>query len=228
MTPRVLAVEDTPSLRALLEAVLKRAGYDVTLAEHGGEAAEAFERGAFDAVVMDLQMPVLDGFGAAERMRAHEKALGRAPAPILALTANTDAADLRRCLEGGFTATVRKPFSREELLAALSIALGTAAGAIEVAVDPEIAVLVPGYLAEVRADVGRMREALARGDIGAFGETAHKLVGSGASLGFKPLSEQARAAENAAKAADAKAAAAALDALSTYLAKVKVKTVLAD
>lgn len=223
MNPRILAVEDTPALRALLQAILSRAGYDVTMAEHGGQAAEAFEAGRFDAVVMDIQMPVLDGFGAAGRMRACEKNGGRAPAPIIALTANTDATDLRRCQDAGFTTTVRKPFSREELLAALSTALGKAS-VIEVAVDPEFADLVPRFLDNARADAERMRAALDAGDLPAVAATAHRLVGAGASFGFAPLSEHARGAERAAKASDSAAARSAVVELSAYLEKVKVVT----
>lgn len=223
MKARVLAVEDTAPLRALLQLCLVRAGYEVVLADNGETAAELYATGAHDAVVMDIQMPVLDGFGAAARMRAWEKENGRAPAPILALTANTEAADLRRCLESGFTATVRKPFAREDLLSALARELGAAGGgAIEVAVDPEFADLVPRFLENARADVGGMRAALGRGDLAAVAAAAHKLVGAGASFGFAPLSEKARLAEVAAKSGDVPGAGAALDGLSAYLGKVKV------
>lgn len=222
MKARILAVEDTPSLRALLEAVLLRAGYVVTLAADGEEAATVYEKERFDAVVMDIQMPVLDGFGAAERMRALEKAAGLPAAPILALTANTDSTDLRRCLDAGFSATVRKPFSREELLAALDAALGGGRDAIEVAVDPEFADLVPRFLENARADAAAMGDAHARGDLASLAATAHRLVGAGASFGFAPLSEHARRAEAAAKSSDAAGAAAAVAELRSYLEKVKV------
>ncbi|MDO8757248.1 MAG: response regulator, partial [Elusimicrobiota bacterium] len=110
MSARILAVEDTPSLRALLQLCLTRGGYQVDLAEDGQTAVEMFRAGAYDAVVMDIQMPVMDGLTAVALMREHERQEKRAAAPILALTANTEPEDLSRCVQSGFTGTVRKPF----------------------------------------------------------------------------------------------------------------------
>ncbi|PIR15284.1 MAG: hybrid sensor histidine kinase/response regulator, partial [Elusimicrobia bacterium CG11_big_fil_rev_8_21_14_0_20_64_6] len=78
MSERILAVEDTPSLRTLLQLCLTRAGYRVDLAEDGLAATEMFLAGKYDAVVMDIQMPVMDGLTAVARMRASEKERERA------------------------------------------------------------------------------------------------------------------------------------------------------
>lgn len=223
MKARVLAVDDTPSLRALLQLVLTRAGYEAVMAEDGEQAAGLYAGGGFDAVIMDVHMPVLDGLAAAARMRTWERESGRRPAPILALSAGTEAPDERRCLEAGFSAAVRKPFSRETLLAALERELGAnGPGIVEVSVDPEIADLAPDFLRSARAGVETMRAALRRGDVAEVAAPAHKLVGAGASYGFSPISEHARRAEAAAKAGDAAGAAAAVEDLAAYLAKVKV------
>lgn len=223
---RVLAVEDTPSLRDLLELCLTRAGYQVTLAEDGQAAVDLFATGSLDAVVMDIQMPVMDGLAAVGRMRAWEKAEARAPAPILALTANTEPSDLRRCLEAGFTATVKKPFAREDLLAALAGALGArpapANGRILVKADPEFAELIPRFLENCREDASGMRAALAREDFAAIAAASHKLTGAGASYGFEPLSDESRAIEAAARKNDASAVGAHLDAIAVYLERVSV------
>lgn len=224
MSSRVLAVEDTPSLRALLELSLARAGYRVELAEDGQAALDLFMGWRPDAVVMDIQMPVMDGLTAVEQMRLWEKREGRAPAPILALTANTEPADLKRCLDAGFTATVRKPFAREELLTALARALGTApaGAAILVTPDPEFAELIPQYLANCRADAAAMRASLEHGDFPAIVAVSHRLRGSGASFGFDPVTAECRKIEAAAKKTDASGVAPGLEALDAYLRQVKV------
>ena len=221
MSARVLAVEDTPALRALLQLCLTKAGYAVDLAEDGQSAVEMFRAGDYAAVVMDIQMPVLDGLSAVALMRAEEKARARARIPVLALTANTEPADLRKCLEAGFDATVRKPFGREELLAALSREL-SAGGRILVSIEKEFEELIPDFLDGCRREVVEMRTALARGDYRAIAASSHKLIGSGASYGFRPLSDEGLLIEAAAKASDGAAIRARLEAAAAYLDRIRV------
>ncbi|MBI5245859.1 MAG: response regulator [Elusimicrobia bacterium] len=225
MNARVLAVEDTPSLRALLELSLTRAGYQVSLAEDGQAALDLYISGGHDAVIMDIQMPVMDGLTAAQAMRAWEKRGGRKPAPILALTANSEPADLKRCLDAGFTATVRKPFAREELLAALARELEASPAPVDgelVRADPEFADLIPRFLDNSRAEAESMRAALTRRDYASVAASSHKLIGAGASFGFRPLSDTSLLIEAAAKESDGARALEHLETLSAYLARVKV------
>jgi CheY-like chemotaxis protein len=223
LSARILGVEDTPALRALLELSLTRAGYRVDLAEEGRSAVELFLAAAYDAVVMDVQMPVMDGLTAVMRMREGEKAGGRAPVPILALTANTEPGDLRKCLEAGFTATVRKPFGREDLLKAVAKHLGSAAGGqVRVEADPQFAELIPAFLDSCRGEAAAMESALERGDFQAITEASHKISGAGASYGFQPLSDEGRMIEAAAKAADAAGISAHLGEMRLFLARVRV------
>lgn len=225
MTARILAVEDTASLRALLQLCLTRGGYQVDIAEDGQSAADMFRAGQYEAVVMDIQMPVMDGLTAVGLMRACEREETRAPIPILALTANTEPSDLKKCLEAGFTAAVRKPFGREELLAAVAKRLQDKpepAGRIVVNADPEFADLIPRFLANCRQESETMSRALAAGDFRAIAASSHKMTGAGASFGFPPLSEEARLVEAAAKAGDAAGVSRHLEALRVYLERVSV------
>lgn len=225
MSARILAVEDTASLRALLQLCLTRGGYQVDISEDGRSAVEMFRAGGYDAVVMDIQMPVLDGLAAVALMRDCERAEKRAPVPILALTANTEPSDLKRCLEAGFTATVRKPFGREELLAAVAKRLSEMpepGGRIVVNADPEFADLIPQFLANARRESEAMRGAVEVGDFRLIAASSHKLTGAGASFGFPPLSEEARRVELAAKAGDAAGVSRHLEALRVYLDRVSV------
>lgn len=228
MSGRILAVDDTPALRALLQLCLTKGGYAVDLAEDGRTAADMFRAGAYDAVVMDIQMPVLDGLAAVALMRAEEKGRDRAPVPMLALTANTEPSDLRKCLAAGFNATVRKPFAREELLAALSRELDAgpaapaAGGRILVAIEKDFEALIPPFLDNCRRDIEEMRAALERRDYRAIAASSHKLLGAGASYGFRPLSDEGLLIEAAAKASDGAAARAHLEAAVDYLDRVSV------
>lgn len=227
MSARILAAEDTPALRALLQLCLTRAGYEVDLAEDGRSAVEMFLAAAYDAVIMDIQMPVMDGLTAVARMRESEKDQHRAPVPMFALTANTEPSDLRKCLEAGFTGTLRKPFAREDLLAAVAREIVArpappADGKIFVTADPDFAVLIPPFLDNCRREAAAMRKALARRDYRAIADACHKLTGAGASYGFQPLSDESRRIEAAAKAADDAAILMHLEELQRYLERVSV------
>ena len=224
MSARILAVEDTPALRALLQLSLTRAGYKVDLAEEGLTAVEMFLAGEYDAVIMDVQMPVMDGLAAVARMREWEKGQNRAPAPMLALTANLEPSDLRKCIEAGLTAAFRKPFAREELLAEVARLLGAKAAdaRIVVTVDREFADLIPPFLDSCRLAAEEMTQALERHDYRKLAALSHKLTGTGASYGFQPLSEESRRIEAAAKAADDAELLKSLEAIKLYLERVSV------
>jgi PAS domain S-box-containing protein len=119
--PRILVVDDNEANRIVAETVLRRAGYEVHLATTGLEAIAAAHRLAPDLVLMDVQMPDLDGRAATAAIRVGEGA-GR-HVPILALTATRSADDRSRCLAAGMNGYIVKPLRREELLEAVAQAL---------------------------------------------------------------------------------------------------------
>lgn len=104
--PLILIADDRPSSRELLRLVLERAGYDVVEAEDGEQALMRVREGNPDLVLLDLQMPGLDGYGALAEMRAEERF---AQLPVLALTASAMRGDRERILEAGFTDYLAKP-----------------------------------------------------------------------------------------------------------------------
>jgi len=122
----VLLVEDNEDHQPLLALMLRRAGARVTVAENGQQAIELAasqdgRRRAFDLILMDLQMPVVDGMTAVRRLRAAGFAQ-----PIVALTARSAEGDHRNCLDAGFSDFLRKPIEREKLIARLAAQLGNA------------------------------------------------------------------------------------------------------
>ena len=116
---RVLLVEDNAVNSEIAMAMLARMGIEADLAEDGLAALRAAERASFDLILMDCQMPNMDGFEATRRMIARERALDLAHTPIVALTANAIRGDREACLAAGMDDYLAKPFLFEALRAVL-------------------------------------------------------------------------------------------------------------
>ncbi len=112
---RVLVVEDQEVNRAVAEKFLESAGVEVRIATHGGEALHALAAERFDLVLMDCQMPVMDGFVATELIREREQGTGQ-HLPIIAMTAHAMAGDRDRCIASGMDDYLTKPMTRDGLL----------------------------------------------------------------------------------------------------------------
>jgi CheY-like chemotaxis protein len=118
----VLLVEDNMVNQKLARRLVENAGYTVVCAMDGREAVEACAAQHFDLVLMDLQMPHMDGFEATAELRRRE-AIGGGHLPIIALTANAMPGDRERCLEAGMDGYVSKPMKRAELFQAIASGL---------------------------------------------------------------------------------------------------------
>jgi signal transduction histidine kinase/ActR/RegA family two-component response regulator len=118
---RVLVAEDNAVSATLLRMLLERDGYEVDVAGNGVEACDLFEREDYDVILMDCQMPEMDGYQATRRIRAAERDRARGSrAVIVAVTANASAEDRQRCLESGMDSFVSKPFTMAALQAELA------------------------------------------------------------------------------------------------------------
>jgi PAS domain S-box-containing protein len=113
-----LLAEDNPVNRRLAAHLLEKRGHKVTSADNGRKAVELFGAERFDAVLMDIQMPEMDGLEAARAIRALERG-GDRRTPIIAMTAHAMSGDRERCLSAGMDAYVTKPVSQRELFAAV-------------------------------------------------------------------------------------------------------------
>jgi signal transduction histidine kinase len=115
---RVLLVEDNPVNQLVAKGMLAKLGCEVIVAAHGGEALKLLEEQSFDMVLMDCNMPVMDGYEASRQIRRS----GRWPdLPIVALTANAMSEERERCRAAGMNDYLAKPFRREELKALLDL-----------------------------------------------------------------------------------------------------------
>jgi PAS domain S-box-containing protein len=117
---RVLLAEDHPTNRRVVELILGAAGVALTCVENGAEAVEAWAEGDFDLILMDMQMPVMDGLTATRLIRERESGLGLGRTPIFALTANAMPEHARASSESGADGHLTKPISTQALLRAVA------------------------------------------------------------------------------------------------------------
>lgn len=121
---RILLAEDSLVNQKLAVGLLERHGHEITVANNGLEAIAALGRGSFDLVLMDVQMPELDGLAATQRIRERERQAGGRRIPIIAMTAHALKGDRERCLAAGTDEYVSKPIRERQLLAAMRIVVG--------------------------------------------------------------------------------------------------------
>ncbi|MFH7319703.1 ATP-binding protein [Desulfurivibrio sp. D14AmB] len=224
----ILLAEDSPDNRLLFSAYLKGTGHRLDLAANGYEAVEKMMHGRYDLVLMDIQMPEMDGYAATRAIRAWEERLGRPRTPILALTAHAFQEDIRKSREAGCDSHLVKPIKLGDFLRAVNRYLPTKGGkktadAPEtLAVEDFITDLVPDYLRKVADDLNGIETALSRDDWEQVRLLAHTLKGSGGGYGFERLSSLAAELEEAGGEPDKEAAAAALAAMRLYLDRVSL------
>jgi PAS domain S-box-containing protein len=115
----LLLVEDSADNRLIIQAYFKRTSDHVDIAENGAIAVEKFKSGKYDLVLMDVQMPVMDGYTATREIRKWEQERGRKETPIIALTAHAMKEDLQKSIEAGCTDHLTKPIKRATLMEAV-------------------------------------------------------------------------------------------------------------
>jgi CheY-like chemotaxis protein len=120
---RILAAEDNPTNQLVLSTILEMFGAELQIVDNGKLAVDAMEHGAFDIVLMDIQMPVMDGITAAKAIRQAERATGRRRTPIIAVSANAMAHQVEEYLSVGMDSHVAKPIQINRLQEALEAAL---------------------------------------------------------------------------------------------------------
>jgi signal transduction histidine kinase/DNA-binding NarL/FixJ family response regulator len=221
---RVLVVDDVAVNRDLLVEMLGRHGHEVITAEDGREAVEAVRRELPDLVLMDVQMPVMDGVAATKRIRELPLPAGRVP--ILALTANVLASERERYLAAGMNASLIKPVNWTELLSAL-VRHGPQGRPPDVGTGPAASPPAPGTSMIDRRIVENLRASmpaetfrsfLSRGLQNAeqcyqalcvqpaesqeFRRTAHRLRGTSGTFGLRAISELAARMEQGADGSD--------------------------
>ena len=123
---RILLAEDNAVNQEVALAILTHAGFQVDIAANGIEAISALQNTRYDVVLMDCQMPELDGYSATRRIREHDSGVLWPQVPIIAMTAHAMKGDREHCLEAGMDDYIAKPVEAKALVSAVERWLGTA------------------------------------------------------------------------------------------------------
>ncbi|WP_084698670.1 hybrid sensor histidine kinase/response regulator [Muricoccus aerilatus] len=227
---RILVAEDNKINQVLLIDVLGRAGFSAFGANNGEEAVQSAERGGFDVILMDLQMPVLGGIEAIQRIRSSEGP--NAHVPIIALTAHTGAAVRRECIEAGATIVLHKPVDLARLTGQIREVIAndrlaeispepTSEGFEDIEVEwLDVLVAEAGaararacvdvFLIEGGTRIRRLGELVEASEWAAVTRASHDFKGLAGTLGAARLAERLEELESAATAGAQDSAAAAL------------------
>jgi CheY-like chemotaxis protein/HPt (histidine-containing phosphotransfer) domain-containing protein len=152
---KVLLVEDNAVNQKVAQRFLERLGCEVELAENGEQCIRAWERGKFDVVLMDIQMPVMDGYTATRHIRGRECVDSHTP--IVALTANAMTGQLERCLSAGMDGLLTKPIAIERLREVLD-RFGLGVPESDVLADSEVAAIVTAPAQPPAVDISQLTE----------------------------------------------------------------------
>ncbi len=218
---RILLADDSADIRALVAAYLEHTPHYLEVAADGQTAVEKFCAGHFDLVLMDVQMPVMDGFTAAGAIRRWEAKRGVRRAIILALTGGAADEDALASLEPVCDALLNKPFRMQAFLQAIEDHLKLS-GVIRVSLSPGIERLVPKYLDDRKSELSVLESALMAGDFDTIRVLGHQLKGSGTPYGFTALSQIGKSLELAGESQSPGEVRRQMSALGDYLARVKV------
>jgi len=191
----ILLAEDTPELQVLATSFIQKTGADVTLVENGEQAVNAALRQKFDLILMDMQMPVLDGYSAVSKLRSHGY-----DNPIVAMTANTLKQDHDKAINAGCDHFVGKPIDRSKLYEVLSLYLkkgvnGTSLRSKLLEEEPDLIDLVEKFSQKLPEYISSLDQALKSDNIDKLSKELHVLKGMGGSYGFPMVSEIAEKME---------------------------------
>jgi CheY-like chemotaxis protein len=237
----ILVVDDGPENCELVRVVLEEAGLGVQIAENGKIGAEMALRSRFDVILMDIQMPVMDGYAATRLLR--KKGI---ETPIVALTAHAMKGFEKDCMEAGYTSFLTKPIEIDVLLEELAGFLGAERGIPEprtasqpvareplrelpaeesplvsrLASHPKLGKVVAKFATRLPDRLDKMDEAADRGDLEELAKLAHWLKGAAGTVGFDDFTEPARELERLAKRGDANAIGQALARLRSLAGRI--------
>jgi two-component system, sensor histidine kinase and response regulator len=231
---RILLVEDNPVNQRVAQRLLQKLAAEVTIANNGAEALERLAESTYDAVLMDCQMPVMDGFTAARRIRELERQNGPGRRlPIIALTANVMSEDRENCIAAGMDAHVGKPIEPAQLIDCLGRYLKPDVVRPEVDMnalreltggDAEFErELVETFVSSGDQCLTEILSALRVTDLATIGTRAHALKGASANIHALGLAAAASSLESAARANSVSEIGALVQALTARLRAVNAE-----
>lgn len=210
---RILLVDDSADNRFLFETFLKQLDCKLDCADNGMAGFERFRETEYDLVLMDIQMPVLDGYSATRMIRSHEKENNLSRTPVVAISAHARTEEKEKSLQAGCNMHISKPVNKNTLLTAISSLLSkdnhfdtnsrdTNASNVIVHIDKILEDLIPDFLQNRRDDINDIREAVPKGDMELVERLGHMMKGAGGGYGFQKITELGDAFERAAHQKD--------------------------
>jgi len=221
---RILLVDDNDENRTVVKAFSKKQGWKIEEAKNGKEAIRLFEAKDFDLILMDMQMPVLDGYSATREIRKIERESGATSVPILALTAYALTEERERSFDAGCSGHLTKPIAKKDLIEAVTIH----AQIRKVQVPVELSDLIPSYLESRRQEVVELQALLDQRNFSRLQKTGHKLRGSAGSYGFTELSEFGQEIEEGSIVEDERSIRGAILKIRIYLRNLDITFVEPD
>jgi hypothetical protein len=236
LSGRVLLAEDGRDSQRLISAILADAGAQVVVAETGKQAVHLAQTERFDLILMDVQMPILDGYAAAQRIRPSQPRI-----PIIILTAHATAEDRAKSIAADCSEFITKPFDTNHLLKTLAKYLPSSRAVRETpAVDapagstssdlsrhrstlannPKRKRVLDQYVAELPGDVARLTDLLKQRNIADLATMVHQIKGSGGLYGFPRITELAGSVEDSINHAKLDQAKRVIDELIQFMRRV--------
>ncbi len=224
---RILVADDSLDNRLVIQLFLKGSPHRLEFAENGKAALDLFDSMEFDLILMDMQMPVMDGLTATRAIRAIERERGIVPTPILALTANARPEDVAMSRVAGCDDHLSKPIAKDKLLEVIAdYGQHAAPQSMSIGIPPGMEEIVPGYLEARRKEVPEMFASLADSDFVRLAALGHNMKGSGAMYGFPQLTAMGAALEQAAKINNKEELGNQLTSLEAFLEKLQPLAVI--
>lgn len=215
---KILLVDDNDENRLVIRSFLKAFPWKVEEAKNGKEALDMFETGKYDLVLMDMQMPILDGYSATREIRKREDVQKAAPTPIIALTAYALKEEVDKSLEAGCNGHQSKPVAKASLVKCIEDFTKT----LGIIVDKDLEDLIPDYLGNREKEVVTLTDLYHKKEFAQIQAIGHKLRGSAGSYGFSELSEIGKELEEKSKVADSTSINHALNQYRLYLKRIRV------
>ncbi len=215
----ILLVDDNDENRLVIISFLKNYNWKIDEARNGREALLLFQQNRYDLILMDMQMPVMDGYTATGEIRKLEHSRNVVRTPVIALTAFALKEETEKSLKAGCDDHVTKPIAKATLLETVD----KYTREYSFKVDPDLRELIPDYLEKRRSELRECKSLSEKMDYSSLQKTGHKLRGSAGSYGFPVLSEVGKELEEGSRDSDIHRIRKALALYETVMARIKVR-----
>lgn len=237
----ILLVDDNEDNRNLISLYLRNTPFTLQTATNGKEAVRIFKRSWFDIVIMDIEMPLMDGYETTKQLRRWEQEQKDEETPIVALTAHAFVRFKKKCMAAGCSDYLTKPIRRNTLLHTITTHLKqkqkppgqkekvtgnakkeTSQKSLKIRLDPKIKKLIPKFLENKRNEAKRLIRTIDTGDMEELRKQSHTVKGTSWMYGFQELGDLCLSLEQAARDRDSNRAYQLASEIQTYLDNIEI------